>query len=72
MARFLTPPLTTVQVPIAELGRRALEGLFAIVDQGGRAPPVTHHVIAPALAIRASAATAGPSTTSRSQRRTRR
>jgi len=72
MARYLTPPLTTVQVPAAELGRRALEGLFAIVDQAGRSA-VSHHVIAPTLAIRASAAPAeGASKGSRSQRRTRR
>jgi LacI family transcriptional regulator, galactose operon repressor len=58
IARYLTPALTTVQVPIAELGRQAMARLLAAVDgrpghpEGG---PM-HTVIAPTLAIRASTA----------------
>ncbi len=32
IARFVTPPLTTVRVRIAELGRRAFERLVALID----------------------------------------
>jgi len=38
IARFVTPPLTTVRVRIAELGRLALERLAAIIETGN-APP---------------------------------
>lgn len=34
VVRFLTPPLTTVRVGIAELGARALERLLAAVEEG--------------------------------------
>jgi LacI family transcriptional regulator len=63
IARYLTPALTTVQVPIAELGRQAMALLLAAVD--GRpghperpAAGPTHTVINPTLAIRASTAAA--------------
>lgn len=36
IARFLTPPLTTVKVPIAELGRRG----FALLTEGANARPL--------------------------------
>ncbi len=36
IARFLDPPLTTVKVPIAELGRRALQLLIGGEDQPAR------------------------------------
>jgi len=37
IARYLSPPLTTVQVPIAELGARALAALLrAVRERGGR------------------------------------
>jgi len=35
IARFVTPPLTTVRVRIAELGRRAFERLIALIDKKG-------------------------------------
>ena len=35
IARFVTPPLTTVRVRIADLGRRALERLAALIDKRG-------------------------------------
>ena len=58
IARYLTPALTTVQVPIAELGRQAVRRLLHRIERpaGG---PTDHAVIAPALAIRASAIPAG-------------
>jgi LacI family transcriptional regulator len=36
IARFLDPPLTTVKVPIAELGRRGLQLLIGADDQPAR------------------------------------
>jgi LacI family transcriptional regulator len=53
IARYLTPALTTVQVPIAEIGGRALDRLVAVM-QGVSEPK--HEVIEPTLAIRASTA----------------
>jgi LacI family transcriptional regulator len=38
IARFVTPPLTTVRVRIAELGRLALERLAALIETGDAAP----------------------------------
>ena len=35
IARFVTPPLTTVRVRIADLGRRAFERLAALIDKRG-------------------------------------
>ncbi len=35
IARFVTPPLTTVRVRIADLGRRAFERLVALIDKEG-------------------------------------
>ena len=34
IARFVTPPLTTVRVRIADLGRRAFERLAELIDEG--------------------------------------
>jgi len=56
IARYLTPALTTVQVPIAELGKQAMARLLAAVDDGRAGGGPTHTVIAPTLAIRASTA----------------
>jgi LacI family transcriptional regulator len=39
IARYLAPPLTTVKVDIAELGRRAFEIVFESIDRGAPAPP---------------------------------
>ncbi|HEX9943898.1 MAG TPA: LacI family DNA-binding transcriptional regulator [Thermoanaerobaculia bacterium] len=55
IARYLTPALTTVQVPIAEIGGRALERLVAVI-QGGREMAKQHDVVTPTLAVRASTA----------------
>ena len=57
IARYLTPALTTVLVPIAELGRRAMARLLDAIEKSEQRPhpSPTHTVIAPTLAIRASA-----------------
>jgi LacI family transcriptional regulator len=55
IARYLTPPLTTVQVPIAELGRYAMDAVLAAVEEGARETSA-HAVLAPTLAVRASTA----------------
>lgn len=44
IARFLTPPLTTVKVPIAELGRRGFE-LLAHGDGAARAAKLTTSLV---------------------------
>ena len=60
IARYLTPALTSVQVPIAELGKQAMALLLAAVDgrPGHSEAGTTHTVIVPTLAIRASTAAA--------------
>jgi LacI family transcriptional regulator len=71
IARYLTPALTTVQVPITELGRRALACVLRGLEQGSGGP-ASHDVIAPTLAIRASAAAAASVAESNENRRKRR
>jgi LacI family transcriptional regulator len=39
IARYVTPPLSTVRVRIADLGRIALESLAALLDSDSAAPP---------------------------------
>jgi LacI family transcriptional regulator len=68
IARYLTPALTTVRVPIAELGRRAISRVLACIAGGGAAG-AGHEVIAPVLAIRASA---GPAAGVRHRKSTQR
>ncbi len=51
IARFLDPPLTTVGVPIAELGRQAVECCAEILLTGARGPSRT---FTPELVVRAS------------------
>jgi LacI family transcriptional regulator len=54
MARFVSPPLTSVQVPIAQLGTRAVERLLdAITDKGGH--QCRHEILATTLVVRRSA-----------------
>ncbi len=57
IARYLTPALTTVQVPIAEIGGRALERLVELI-QSGRETAKRNDVVTPTLAVRASTAVA--------------
>jgi LacI family transcriptional regulator, galactose operon repressor len=52
IARFATPPLTTVRVPIAELGRLALERLVALIETG--LAPSAAEPLACDLVVRAS------------------
>jgi LacI family transcriptional regulator len=52
IARFVTPPLTTVRVRIAELGRLALERLAALIETG--AVPPAAEPLACDLIVRAS------------------
>jgi len=58
-ARYLTPALTTVRVPIAEVGSRATERLLRLLsspeDEGGG-----QEVVVPTLSIRASTRAASP------------
>lgn len=58
-ARYLTPALTTVRVPIAEIGRRAMERMLAMVlERDG--PVERHEVVVPTLSIRDSTLAVGP------------
>ena len=69
IARYLSPALTTVRVPILELGQRAMSRLLSTLERGERT--ASDEVIAPTLAIRASAARPdAPTPRSRRKRRT--
>jgi LacI family transcriptional regulator, galactose operon repressor len=57
IARYLTPALTTVQVPIAEIGGRALKRLVTVI-QSSHEGKKRHDVVTPTLAVRASTAAA--------------
>ncbi len=57
MARFVSPPLTTMRVNIAELGERAARALIAQLSEADSAPQGTS---APELVVRASCATRSP------------
>ena len=69
IVRYLTPALTTVQVPIAEIGGRALQRLVAVL-QGGREIVNRNEVVTPTLAVRASTG-AVPRAVARSENRGR-
>lgn len=53
IARYLTPPLTTVRVEIAELGRRAVDHLVKTIETGADSGR-KHDLIATTLVIRES------------------
>jgi len=53
MARFVSPPLTTIRVRMAELGARALERLASAIEAPDAAPTTTETVPAE-LVVRAS------------------
>jgi len=59
MARFVTPPLTTVRVRIAEAGELALERLVSAIAAGGE-DQVTAQTLRTELVVRASCARARP------------
>lgn len=52
-ARYLTPALTTVRVPIAEVGGRAIERLLGSIDEP-TGEGASREVVAPTLSIRDS------------------
>jgi LacI family transcriptional regulator len=58
IARFMSPPLTSVGVPIAALGALALERLLEAVRQRGQshaaAGPPHHEELPPTLVVRGS------------------
>ncbi|WP_279389039.1 LacI family DNA-binding transcriptional regulator [Luteibacter rhizovicinus] len=54
MARYVSPPLTTVRVRIAELGAAALERLVGIIEAPDDAPPLPRETVSTELVIRAS------------------
>ncbi|KAB2967769.1 MAG: LacI family transcriptional regulator [Thermoanaerobaculia bacterium] len=58
ISRFLSPPLTSVRVAIAELGGRAMEQLIHAIERDP-ATPRHHEVVAATLVVRAS--TSAPS-----------
>lgn len=62
-AAFLTPPLTTVRQPIAEIGKRAVEKLMQAI-QKGKFPEGTE-ILMPELVVRASTAPPKPEGKSR-------
>ena len=53
VARYVSPPLTSVHVPIAELGARAMERLLLALDRGERHAH-RHEVLPTALVVRRS------------------
>ncbi len=57
ISRFLDPPLTTVGVPIAELGRQAVECCLEILSTG---EPGESRTFTPALVVRASSGAVNP------------
>jgi LacI family transcriptional regulator len=54
VTRYLSPPLTTVRMPIFELGERAAMRLIETLRSGETAVPAHHEVLSAELVIRAS------------------
>ena len=54
--QYAVPPLTTVRVPIAEIGRRAVAQLVARLGGGDGAAPIHEHVVPVELVVRESSA----------------
>ncbi|HXO16153.1 MAG TPA: substrate-binding domain-containing protein, partial [Steroidobacteraceae bacterium] len=54
LARFVSPPLTTVRVDIAALGRRALESLVASIADPNAAGRSSIETVPVELVVRAS------------------
>jgi LacI family transcriptional regulator len=57
MARYVTPPLTTIQVHIAELGGQAMELLGEQIDNPHSVMAGTHRHVTAELVVRASSGT---------------
>lgn len=54
IARYTTPTLTSVRVPITDLGRRATETLLMAIGSNGRRRPRVHETLPTMLVIRQS------------------
>ena len=54
LARHVTPALTTVRVPMAELGARALDGLCDAIRAGSEADRASIETVPTALVVRQS------------------
>jgi LacI family repressor for deo operon, udp, cdd, tsx, nupC, and nupG len=52
MARVLTPPLTSVRLPVGIIGRRAIEILVLILH--GQVTGLVHELVEPELVVRQS------------------
>ncbi len=59
VARYITPPLSTVHVPIAELGARAMERLLLALERGA-AHERRHEVLPTTLVVRGTCGRAAP------------
>ena len=70
MARFVSPPLTTVRVRMAELGARALERLAAAI-KAPEATPASTETMPAELVVRASCGARAPSAPGRRASRSR-
>jgi len=62
VARYVSPPLTSVRIPIAELGARAMERLLLALERGERHAH-RHEVLPTALVVRRSCGAAARATT---------
>lgn len=54
MTQFLSPPLTTVRLPVAEIGRQVIEILVGILE--GKITELRHELVEPQLVVRQSSA----------------
>lgn len=70
IARFVTPPLTTVRIRIAELGELALERLATAIEAGS-ADKVTRQTLRTELVVRSSCSRASPTVVAVDKRRRR-
>lgn len=61
MARYVSPPLTTVRVRIAELGAKALDRLAGIIESPDEDGPIPRETVGTELVIRASCGGGEPS-----------
>ncbi len=59
VATLVSPALTTVHVPRAGLGRRAVDLLVAALDPGSRTEPAAHHRLAVEIVVRGSTGVPG-------------
>ena len=54
LARYISPPLTTIRQPAAEIARHSTELLLGLIE--GRKPGKLHHLFPPELIVRSSTA----------------